>query len=762
MSRRKINRRNVIEPPVGTRKGLFINSPYDDDIDIKNNLQTDETNPVDLANVQYVSASNTVGNIGTTSPGDLSKLKSPISLLTSPIILPKRNAMASQIASKSDRPLSPRMGSPKLISTSNENNPLPASSQVSGPSKVHSDNKEKLQSSLLPDAKIHSATRVDPRISAGANLIYTKNENVRSAINSPRKETVPLPLPSVFYKTELDDGSSNISQPINFRAVTSKQIPSPINSPKPISPRISTPKQIPPRINSPRPNDPKAVDRQPFKPLLTSPHSIDSKQIKQHPSSPRSAIPKSISYHGNIISAQKPIAIIEDVPSEDSPKEVPFENMPVSSTTKDIEKIIGGPIITPVRSRKKAESEEEDNAGSSSLPKIANRSQVIIDTTPPSKAIVEDEFAPTIGDKLTRNGSTYIYQKTGWKNIQLYEEEINSNSNMDEDTIKSKTIEKSRYPEKEEKIECRTLGRFMKDIPDYSLLSPEQQVYIRTRFSIKFDMIRDTWPQYSVPNPSDNMPLEHIHIMYNHYVKHIYARENAQTYMLYVIVGWLVMEIIAVKLLGLPAGKFIEYRMKKMGKYKILLIQLGEKYHGDFGEGWPVEVRIIMMSLIEMVLFIAVRWLLGNIGDNGVNASVDTVSNLIDRYFGITGVSNPDRDDAIPPPPEYDPPPGDNDGDSNRPRIVIPSLPEEPTDITKITGWIPTITNTLGLNKENANPSPNINSSNMPPESTDSCRVVADRVRARAASRRGRGSHSHNNTSTYNSNMSYNPPPFDS
>jgi len=715
MSRRGTNRRPVPVSLDDTKKGLFINGNHDDNTVNKRNLPTDIVTNSKYNNNKHVNISDAIGDFELTSPKELSRLKSPMSLVTSPIRLPKRqNTLPKEKVVKddiSDRPLSPRIASPRL----------------------NIDNK------TAPEVKNTRKSRIPPPVNN--NLIYTK---------SPKSKNISKVEDNI-------DITPNISTTFTSKVVSPRVVSPRATSPRVVSPRVVSPRVVSPRATSPRVVSPRVVSPRVVSPRATSPELIEdsySRNIRYSPKvvSPRAASPRIVDVNNSdkrLIYTPKikrnNVAIIEDVSSRDNtPSTLAIKYSPVSSIPHTIEKIMDGTLITPVGHRK--HNKRTLNTPSSRLPKISDRTHITIDRTPPTKispsrTLIKEEFTPSIGDELMRNGQKYIYTNNGWENNNVND---SSSESEDEEEVIQKINNYAKEPLPDKKTKTKQVDKFMKDIPEYGLLNENQKTYIRTKFNIKFDMIRETWPQYNIPNPSLDMPLEHVHIMYNHYVKHIYARENAQTYMLYVIGGWLVMEIIAVKLLNLPAGKFTEFRMNRMGKYKILLIQLGEKYHGEYGEGWPVEIKILVMSLIEMVLFIAIRWLMSSLSDSGVESSVDVVSNLIDKYFGITGVSNSNSQDNIPPPPSQDIEDIDDDN-PGIPRVTIPSLPEEATNVNDALSWLPTITGALGLGN---------NSKSETPNQAGSSNNTAAKVRERVANRGRRG--------PVTPNSGYAPPPFDS
>ena len=715
MSRRGVTRRPVPVSLDDTKKGLFINGYHDDNTVSKRNLPKDIKTRDKNDNVKRVNISDTIGNFEVTSPKELSRLKSPVSSVTSPIRLPERRSIFPQEKDIiSDRPLSPRIASPRI-----------ASPRIASP-RLELDNIRNNS-----DVRPTRSGRIPPPVNN--SRIYTK---------SPKQNNFDGVVDNIDITPNIS--TAIVDETIRTRAA-SPRVADRIPSPRPVSPRPTSPRPASPRVVD-RPASPRVVDRIPS-PRPASPRPASPRPASPRPASPRAASPR-IDNTRKIYTPKvkrDKVATIEDVSSRDNtPSTLIPRESPESSVPRTIEKIMDGTLITPVGNRK---HKRTLNTPTSRLPKIADRTHITIDKTPPSKissskTLIKDEFAPTVGDKLIRNGLKYVYTENGWQNE---DEQDSSSDSEDEDEEINQKITMS-LPPPVKKPKTKQVDKFMKDIPEYGLLNENQRTYIRTKFNIKFDMIRETWPQYNIPVPSPDMPLEHVHIMYNHYVKHIYARENAQTYMLYVIGGWLIMEIIAVKLLNLPAGKFTEFRMNRMGKYKILLIQLGEKYHGEYGEGWPVEIKILVMSLIEIVLFIAIRWLMSSLSDSGVESSVDVVSNLIDKYFGITGVSNSNRQDNIPPPPQHmDDDYNDENNNPNVPRVTIPSLPEESTNINDALSWLPTITGALGLSNNNKTETPAQNITT--PNST------AAKVRERVANRGRRGPVQSNNDYA---------PPFDS
>ena len=164
------------------------------------------------------------------------------------------------------------------------------------------------------------------------------------------------------------------------------------------------------------------------------------------------------------------------------------------------------------------------------------------------------------------------------------------------------------------------------EIPDYASMPEEERKQWREEFRIKFGLLRKGFRDYSIPDLDPEEPLEMIHLRYERYIRHIHISGAADSYRNYLLLYFLILEFIATKLLGLPANGFTMAQLNSMSRYEDLLIKLGEKWYVPGGSEWPVEYRIVFLSLFNMVLFIAMKWLAKYVGGENVSqALIDTI-----------------------------------------------------------------------------------------------------------------------------------------
>jgi hypothetical protein len=188
--------------------------------------------------------------------------------------------------------------------------------------------------------------------------------------------------------------------------------------------------------------------------------------------------------------------------------------------------------------------------------------------------------------------------------------------------------------------------------PDYSKMTVEQQVFMRTQFTAKFGILRSSYPDWNIRDPDDRLTLDQIHDIYEYYIRQIMVSKETGQYKVYLVIFFMFVEVVGVKLLKLNMSGYTMSQLRIMNRYDTLLAELGEKWLVSSGSEWPVEARLLMMATFNAVIFIAVRYLCSWMGVDGL---AETIQNFVDNMLngpqqnlpGAPGMSVP----AAPPPP---------------------------------------------------------------------------------------------------------------
>lgn len=166
--------------------------------------------------------------------------------------------------------------------------------------------------------------------------------------------------------------------------------------------------------------------------------------------------------------------------------------------------------------------------------------------------------------------------------------------------------------------------------PDYSKLTPDQQVYMRSEFRVKFGILRSSYPQWNVIEPSDALTIDQIHDIYEYYIRQILVSKETGQYKVYLVLFFMFIEVIGVRILKLNMSGYTMSQLRIMNRYDTLLAELGEKWLVSSGSEWSVEARLLMMGVFNAVIFLAVRYLCSWMG---VETLSDTIQNLIDNML---------------------------------------------------------------------------------------------------------------------------------
>ncbi len=134
-------------------------------------------------------------------------------------------------------------------------------------------------------------------------------------------------------------------------------------------------------------------------------------------------------------------------------------------------------------------------------------------------------------------------------------------------------------------------------------MSPEeQQEEDRQEYLVRFKILKKRYPKYDFPFYTENTDLMTLKRLYNDTFRMINIDSNVESYRVWLMGGFLGIELLAVKA-GLDFKGFAKFQFKKMDKYERMLVELGEKSYSNFAANWPVEVRLLGIILLDAGIF---------------------------------------------------------------------------------------------------------------------------------------------------------------
>ena len=189
--------------------------------------------------------------------------------------------------------------------------------------------------------------------------------------------------------------------------------------------------------------------------------------------------------------------------------------------------------------------------------------------------------------------------------------------------------------------------------PDYDSMNEEELETYRSDLRIKFGIIKKDYPYLEIPKFDNDTSLHVIHSSYEKYLEQIYIDKESAQYKIYLIIAFLGIEFFITKILKLNGTGFTKRQIKVMMRYEQLLRELGERSTGGIGSEWPVEVRLIFLTLFQALIFVVVSMISKYlpVGTDGIQDAIDKFvlggGNNYIEHDGNTGTGIP-----VPPPTE--------------------------------------------------------------------------------------------------------------
>lgn len=128
-------------------------------------------------------------------------------------------------------------------------------------------------------------------------------------------------------------------------------------------------------------------------------------------------------------------------------------------------------------------------------------------------------------------------------------------------------------------------------------------------FEIKYKSLSLNNKKYDINFP-EGKSLNIIHNLYNDWLKHIYVDMNLPRSRIIYFFGLYLFEFFCIRIFGIPMAGFAKAEVKRMARYDMLLIELGESMYSTGGEGGepePIEWRIGKTFLFNVLIFLAVK-----------------------------------------------------------------------------------------------------------------------------------------------------------
>lgn len=215
-------------------------------------------------------------------------------------------------------------------------------------------------------------------------------------------------------------------------------------------------------------------------------------------------------------------------------------------------------------------------------------------------------------------------------------------SNIDMLTDEPEKPKEEPVPEGHMRIDT-DYGSFI--VPKYDDMSDDEKQRHYNTFDIRIKILNETWAKQgiSVEPPRPGESLTNLHVRYKQAVKYIMIRSGVTMWKYILIACWGGFEYLACKA-GLKASGYLKSQMKIYDIYHSQLIEMGEMT--GFSEGWPAWIKILVLSCVNAVIFIAVNSLI----NDAKGADTEVMKLMSSFILGNTPTVSTDNEHGVPQP----------------------------------------------------------------------------------------------------------------
>lgn len=147
-------------------------------------------------------------------------------------------------------------------------------------------------------------------------------------------------------------------------------------------------------------------------------------------------------------------------------------------------------------------------------------------------------------------------------------------------------------------------------------ISEDQEDDAKRELMFKFELLKKSYPNSTIPEFTVHSDYQTMKKSYEQSVRRLSLDSSVETYKTYLIGAFMASEYIFGHYLGFDMQGFTQQQILSMNSYEKLLIELGEKSYVPKGSKWPVEIRLLMLIIINSAFFIVSKMLLKKTGTN--------------------------------------------------------------------------------------------------------------------------------------------------
>ncbi len=169
--------------------------------------------------------------------------------------------------------------------------------------------------------------------------------------------------------------------------------------------------------------------------------------------------------------------------------------------------------------------------------------------------------------------------------------------------------EKTRLPTLSE-LESQNKIQRQKEFIDLGKMKQDDD-NLKRELLFKLDILRKSYPKATIEKYSIHDKLATIQEYYDSRLRILSLESSVDNYKTYLSFLFMGVEALLGKVFKMDMAGFTEQQMIDMPKYEKLLIEIGEKSYLPSSKKWPVELRLVMLVILQTAFFCVGKLILG-------------------------------------------------------------------------------------------------------------------------------------------------------
>jgi len=156
-----------------------------------------------------------------------------------------------------------------------------------------------------------------------------------------------------------------------------------------------------------------------------------------------------------------------------------------------------------------------------------------------------------------------------------------------------------------------------KEIIDVSnLMSDQEKDDAKRELLFKFEMLKKSYRGVAIEEFSIHSDYDTMKRTYDMTVRTLSLDRSVDDYKRYLTYAFWGIQFVLGKFFKLDMEGYAQQQIISMNSYETLLIELGEKSYVPTGSGWPVEVRLLFLIVVNTAMFVVMKTMANNIGSS--------------------------------------------------------------------------------------------------------------------------------------------------